>query len=160
MSIVKTWSNIRTTLTQAQINSHSIPRLDPIDSKFSLLIPVAHYPESYVVSSTSKLRSRYSEALGRYNLVATRHHHLNTLIYKHETADLYMLNRTYDIGPSNPSGWVVGHEEILLSSTTNTRHTSNMTVPQAGWHFAVKTKNGIKMNEDPRIQVYPVEGKN
>ena len=35
MSTFKTWSNIRTTLTQAQINSHSIPRLDPIDSKSS-----------------------------------------------------------------------------------------------------------------------------
>ena len=32
MSIVK----IRTTLTQAQIDSHSIPRLDPIDSKSSI----------------------------------------------------------------------------------------------------------------------------
>ena len=42
MSIVKTWSNIRTTLTQAQINSQSIPRLDPIDSKsikFLLISP-------------------------------------------------------------------------------------------------------------------------
>ena len=126
----------------------------------NLFIEVAHYPESYIVSSSSKLRSRYSEALGRYNLVATRHHHLNTMIYKHETADLYMLNRTYEIGPSNPSGWVVGHEEILLSSTSTTRHTSNKTVPQDGWHFAIKTKNGIKMNEDPGIQVYPVEGKN
>ena len=29
MSIIKTWSNIRTSLTQAQINSQSIPRLDP-----------------------------------------------------------------------------------------------------------------------------------
>ena len=42
MSIVRTWSNIRTTLTQAQINSQSIPRLDPIDSKsikFLLISP-------------------------------------------------------------------------------------------------------------------------
>ena len=38
MSIVKTWSNSRTTplhSTQLQINSQSIPRLDPIDSKSS-----------------------------------------------------------------------------------------------------------------------------
>ena len=35
MFIVKTWSNIRTSQTQNQINSHSIPRLDPIDSKSS-----------------------------------------------------------------------------------------------------------------------------
>ena len=38
MSIVKTWSNIRITKTQPQINFHSIPRLDPIDSKYSFLI--------------------------------------------------------------------------------------------------------------------------
>ena len=36
MSIVKTYSNIRTTLAQAQIISHLIPRLDPIDTKSSL----------------------------------------------------------------------------------------------------------------------------
>ena len=35
MSIVKTWSNIWTTLTLAQINSHSIPKDDPIDFKSS-----------------------------------------------------------------------------------------------------------------------------
>ena len=33
MSFVKTWFNIRTIQTQAQINSHLIPRLDPINSK-------------------------------------------------------------------------------------------------------------------------------
>ena len=33
MFIVKTWSIIRTSQTQAQTNSHLIPRLDPIDSK-------------------------------------------------------------------------------------------------------------------------------
>ena len=33
MSIVKTWFNIRTSQNQAQINSHRIPRLDPIDYK-------------------------------------------------------------------------------------------------------------------------------
>ena len=36
MSIVKSWSNTRTSQTQAQIYSHSIPRLDPINSKSSL----------------------------------------------------------------------------------------------------------------------------
>ena len=36
MSIVKTWSYIRTSQTQAQINSYWIPRLDPINSKSSL----------------------------------------------------------------------------------------------------------------------------
>ena len=35
MSIVKTWSIIRTSQTQDQINSHLIPRLNPIDSKSS-----------------------------------------------------------------------------------------------------------------------------
>ena len=48
MSIVKTWSNIRTSQTQDQINSEFqgltlstpslVPRLDPIDSKSSLFI--------------------------------------------------------------------------------------------------------------------------
>ena len=33
MSIVKSWSNTKTCQTQAQINSHSILRLDPIDSQ-------------------------------------------------------------------------------------------------------------------------------
>ena len=35
MSFIKPCSYIRTCLTQAQINSHSIPKLDPIDSNSS-----------------------------------------------------------------------------------------------------------------------------
>ena len=43
MSIIKPWTNIRTSITQAQTNSHCTPRLDPIDSKFSLPGQIRRY---------------------------------------------------------------------------------------------------------------------
>ena len=46
MSIFKIWSNVWTSQIQAQINSHWNPRLDPIDSKSSLMFTLTHSPDS------------------------------------------------------------------------------------------------------------------
>ena len=48
MSIVKIWSKIKTSQIQAQINSHWIPRLDPVDSKTSFVTAknIYNFPNS------------------------------------------------------------------------------------------------------------------
>ena len=57
MSIFKPWSDIRTSLSRAQTNSHWTPRLDPIDSKSSLYlfvnIPGTRYKQTGVTVDAS-----------------------------------------------------------------------------------------------------------
>ena len=61
MFIVKTWSNIRTSQSQAKINSQWIPRLDPIDSKSSY-----SYLHSASFISTDLCNQNKSARTGKY----------------------------------------------------------------------------------------------
>ena len=63
MSIVKTWPSVRTSLTQAQINSHWPPRLDPIDSKSSIKVLQGAAQEYVLEDGAGAIITSLSEAM-------------------------------------------------------------------------------------------------
>ena len=85
--------------------------------------------------------------LGRYSLVATRHGHVSSLVYKHEGRGLYLLNTT--------AGWVAG---AGAGSAVLRAAGDSVVAPASGWDFSVEGRHGVKWVNDSSIRVEPEHG--
>ena len=85
--------------------------------------------------------------LGRYSLVATRHGHVSSLVYKHEGRGLYLLNTT--------AGWVAG---AGAASAVLRAAGDSVVAPASGWDFSVEGRHGVRWVNDSSIRVEPEHG--
>ena len=77
--------------------------------------------------------------LGRYSLVATRHGHGSSIVYKHEGRGLYLLNTT--------AGWVAGAASAVLRAAGD-----SVVAPASGWDFSVEGRHGVRWVNDSSIK--------
>ena len=85
--------------------------------------------------------------LGRYSLVATRHGHGSSLVYKHEGRGLYLLNTT--------AGWVAG---AGAGSAVLRAAGDSVVAPASGWDFSVEGRHGGRWVNVSSIRVEPHQG--